>query len=118
MNFYKCKECGDVIIKLNDAEVCGEKMEKLVAGSVDAAREKHVPALTRNGNELHVVVGDVEHPMVEDHWIQAIVAVQGNKTQIVKLNPGEKPVADFVLEDGPVVVYEYCNKHGLWKAEA
>ena len=34
------------------------------------------------------------------------------------LKPGEAPVADFALvDDRPLEVYEYCNKHGLWKAE-
>ena len=36
------------------------------------------------------------------------------------LKPGEKPEAVFGLAEGETVVaaYEYCNLHGLWKAEA
>ena len=36
------------------------------------------------------------------------------------LKPGDKPEAVFALADGETVVaaYEYCNLHGLWKAEA
>lgn len=35
------------------------------------------------------------------------------------LLPGEKPVARFALAEGETVLsaYEYCNLHGLWKAE-
>ncbi len=35
------------------------------------------------------------------------------------LKPAEKPYAEFVLADGEAAVaaYEYCNLHGLWKAE-
>ena len=35
------------------------------------------------------------------------------------LKPGEKPEALFALADGDeaVAAYEYCNLHGLWKAE-
>ena len=30
-----------------------------------------------------------------------------------------EPVADFAVAEGdaPVAAYEYCNLHGLWKAE-
>ena len=39
--------------------------------------------------------------------------------QVKNLKPGMKPVAVFALADGdePVAAYEYCNLHGLWKAE-
>ena len=35
------------------------------------------------------------------------------------LTPQDEPKASFVLEDGEKFVraYEYCNLHGLWKAE-
>ena len=32
------------------------------------------------------------------------------------LKPGDKPVADF-CDAASGTVYEYCNLHGLWKAE-
>lgn len=94
-----------------------ESFSEIKAGTTDAAQEKHVPVIERNGNKVKVKVGSVAHPMDEDHWITDIWLVQGNKTQLVKLNPGEAPEAEFDVEDGAVSVYEYCNKHGLWKAE-
>ena len=35
------------------------------------------------------------------------------------LKPGDKPEAVFALANGETVVaaYEYCNLHGLWKAD-
>ena len=35
------------------------------------------------------------------------------------LQPGEAPEAVFALAEGQkaVAVYEYCNLHGLWKAD-
>lgn len=121
MYFYQCKETKDVIITLKpmaDLSCCGQAVRELRAGTTDAALEKHVPAVERKGNALHVQVGEVEHPMVEEHYIGFICTVQGDRVQMVQLAPGQKPVADFVVEDGPVAVYEYCNLHGLWKAEA
>ena len=70
------------------------------------------------GNIVHVVVGEVEHPMLEAHYIQwiAIRTNLGNQRKVLK--PGEKPVADFALLPGEEVlaVLEYCNLHGLYKA--
>lgn len=119
---FKCKVCGNVIVKMLDmgpaVSCCGQEMQELKAGTTDAALEKHVPEVTRKGNTLEVQVGSVIHPMTEEHWITFIAAVQGEKLQVVYLNPEDEPKACFQVEDGPVEVYEYCNLHGLWKAEA
>lgn len=92
-------------------------MKELVAGTVDAAVEKHVPEVTRDGNNVHVQVGSVIHPMEDKHYIMFIMVKQGVRTYRVDLSPGQQPVADFVIEDGPATVYEYCNLHGLWAAD-
>lgn len=119
---FKCKVCGNVIVKMLDmgpaVSCCGQEMQELKAGTTDAALEKHVPEVSRKGNTLEVQVGSVIHPMTEEHWITFIAAVQGEKLQVVYLNPEDEPKACFQVEDGPVEVYEYCNLHGLWKAEA
>lgn len=119
---FKCKVCGNVIVKMLDmgpaVSCCGQEMQELKADTTDAALEKHVPEVTRKGNTLEVQVGSVIHPMTEEHWITFIAAVQGEKLQVVYLNPEDEPKACFQVEDGPVEVYEYCNLHGLWKAEA
>ena len=51
VKFFKCKHCGNVIVKFVDSGVpvvcCGEKMEELKANTVEASVEKHLPALTR-----------------------------------------------------------------------
>lgn len=123
MKFYKCETCGNIITKLNDSGVpvvcCGKPMTELVPGSVDAAQEKHVPAVTVSGNKVSVQIGEVEHPMLDEHYIQFIVLETATGFQKKTLKPGEKPVAEFVLADGEkaVAVYEYCNLHGLWVKE-
>lgn len=119
VQFYLAKN-GQVLYVVGDGEnneACCD-LELLVADTKDAALEKHVPEVTREGNKLDVVVGSVEHPMTEEHYIQFIAVAQGGKVQVQRLQPNEAPKASFVVEDGPVVVYEYCNLHGLWKKEA
>jgi superoxide reductase len=91
-------------------------MTKLEANSVDAAQEKHVPAVERKDGKIYVEVGSVEHPMTEQHSIEWIAVVTDKGTERVSLLPGEKPQAIFA-DKGNAVVYAYCNLHGLWKAE-
>ena len=123
IKFYKCNHCGNVAIKVVDSGVplvcCGEKMEELVPGSVDAAKEKHVPAVTVEGNVVNVQVGEVEHPMTEEHLITNIVLLTDAGYQVAALTAQDKPVATFVVPEGvkPLKVYEYCNLHGLWVKE-
>jgi superoxide reductase len=93
-------------------------MTELIPGTTDAAQEKHVPAVTVEGNKVSVKVGSVEHPMTDAHYIQWIVIETDKGCQMKKLTPQDKPEAEFLLLDGEKLVgtYEYCNLHGLWKA--
>lgn len=120
--FYKCDHCGNVLGVLIDGGVtpicCGEPMRVLEPNTSDGAGEKHVPVIERNGKEVTVKIGEVEHPMVDEHYIVWVCIVQDDKTQKVLLHPGEKPEAKFTVDkDSPVTAYEYCNIHGLWMAE-
>ncbi len=122
LEFCKCAHCGNVAVKLFDQGVslscCGEEMTLLRAGETDGAAEKHVPVVTV-GETIHVEVGSVLHPMMEAHFITMIVLETSKGFQVKHLQPGEEPKADFAVVPGeePVAVYEYCNLHGLWKAD-
>ena len=123
MEFYRCEHCGNIVIKLTDKGVpvvcCGQPMKKLEPGATDGAFEKHVPAVTVDGSKVTVQVGEVEHPMLEEHFIQWIVLETVQGYQVKKLNAGDKPAAEFIVAEGDkaVAAYEYCNLHGLWVKE-
>lgn len=123
MKFYICKHCGNVITKLTSSQVpvqcCGEDMQPLEAGVTDAAVEKHVPAVTVEGNLVKVNVGTVAHPMTAEHLIQWVAVVTDRDALIHWFHPEEAPEAVFALAEGQQAkeVYAYCNLHGLWKAE-
>ena len=93
---------------------------ELVANTVDAAFEKHVPVIEVASDTVTVKVGSVEHPMLDAHYIEFVVLVTETGMQMKWLKPGMKPEAVFKLIPGDkaVVAFEYCNLHGLWKAEA
>lgn len=124
MKFYVCEHCGNIITFQKDKGVpvmcCGQKMTELVPGSSDGAAEKHVPVIEVSGNEVLVRIGSVEHPMTEAHYIEWIGLETTNGWQQKTLNPSVKPEAVFLLAEGESVLaaYEYCNLHGLFKAEA
>ena len=111
MKFYKLE---DQIIISDKALSIGTE---LVANITDGAHEKHVPVINQTGDEVKVTVGSVEHPSMEQHYIEFIVLLTETGFQMKWLNPGDKPEAVFKVVDKPVAAYEYCNLHGLWMAE-
>lgn len=121
--FYECKKCGNIVAYVKESGVpvmcCGQKMEQIIPGTVEASKEKHIPVYEVKGNVVEVTVGSVEHPMVDVHFIEwiSIQTKFGNQRKVLK--PNEEPKATFALVDGDEVeaVYAYCNLHGLWKAE-
>lgn len=122
IRFFKCMHCGNIIGVIHNAGVpmmcCGEKMTELIPGTTDAAVEKHVPVVSIEGNIVTVKVGEVEHPMLEEHFIQWVYLQTDRGGQRKCLKPSEKPEVKFALcDEKPVAVFEYCNLHGLWKAD-
>lgn len=121
LKFFVCEHCGNIVTFVENKGVpvmcCGQKMTEITANTTDAAQEKHVPVVTKDGGEVKVSVGSVEHPMSEEHSIEWICVKTKKGSQIKYLQPTEKPEAVFAVVDDEVeAVYAYCNLHGLWKA--
>ena len=120
--FYICRHCGNIVEMVRDAKVpvmcCGQKMELLEPNTVEASGEKHKPVVTVRGGAVHVEVGSVAHPMLEEHSIQWVYLETEHGGQRRNLKPGDAPVADFSLGgEKPVAVYAFCDLHGLWMTE-
>lgn len=118
---YRCAICGNIVEVTNPAVgqlvCCGRPMTLLEGNSQDAAQEKHVPVVEKVDGGYKVSVGSVPHPMLEEHYIQWIELVTPTCVLRKHLKPGEQPEAVFLTDEPAVVVREYCNLHGLWKAE-
>jgi superoxide reductase len=82
-SIYKCEVCGNIIESLWNGKTtlscCGQPMQELVADTVDAAKEKHVPVIEKNGNKVTVKVGSVPHPMQPEHYILFVELLVGDK---------------------------------------
>lgn len=121
---YKCEACGNIVIAIHEGDgdlvCCGEEMILMTENTVDAAKEKHVPVVEKDGDKITVKVGSVPHPMEEKHYIEWIECQIGDTVFTKMLKPGDAPEAEFCAcgLSGDIVVREYCNLHGLWKAEA
>ena len=93
LKLFVCKHCGNVVWKVVDKGVpvmcCGQKMEELIPGTTDAAQEKHVPAIKRDGDKVTITVGSVVHPMLEEHSITMIAAVSGDTVTVRFPKPGD-----------------------------
>ena len=122
LEVYKCTHCGNIVEVLHGGKAplicCGEPMKQLREGQTDGALEKHVPVIEKTENGYRVKVGSVDHPMSAEHWIEWIELVADGISYKKFLNPGEAPVAEFCVKADKVTAREYCNLHGLWKAEA
>ena len=118
---YKCEICGNIIKVLENGPgqlvCCGKHMNLLEEKTQEQGNEKHLPILQREQEKVSVKVGDIEHPMKQEHYIQWIEVITENKTYRKELNPNQKPQASFIIAqiEKILLIRAYCNIHGLWK---
>ena len=117
---YKCNVCGNIVEVVHTGKgtlvCCGQPMDFLGENTTDAAREKHVPVVEATDSGIKVKVGDVPHPMEENHYIEWVEIIANGKSCRIFLKPGEKPEAVFDIASQKVTAREYCSVHGLWKS--
>lgn len=118
---YKCSLCGNLVQGLWNGDpsisCCGQEMEKLVPNTVDAAVEKHVPVIVKEGSKVTVKVGEAPHPMTPEHYILFVEVLAGDKVYRHEFQEGDTVAeATFTIEADDLVARAYCNLHGFWKS--
>jgi superoxide reductase len=119
---YRCEVCGNALeifsVGGGTLVCCGQDMKALKEKTADAAKEKHVPVIEEIEGGIKVKVGEVPHPMEDDHWIEMIEVIAKDGGVYRKdLSPGDAAEAVFPVSKADVAIArEECNKHGLWKA--
>ena len=53
--------------------------------------------------------------MIDTHYIEWIEIQTDKKVYRKFLNPGDKPQAEFLLDEDVLNAREYCNIHRLWR---
>ncbi len=120
LQVFKCDLCGNMVESVHEGggelNCCGQAMTAFEENTVDAAKEKHVPVVEKIDGGYRVKVGDVAHPMGDDHYIEWIELIAGGKAYREFLEPGAVPEATFLVDADNVKVRAYCNLHGLWQS--
>lgn len=122
VRFFICNHCGNIITMIKDNGVpikcCGENMQEITSGTSEGAHEKHMPVYNVNGETVTVSVGETEHPMTPEHYIDWVCIETESGFQLKNLTQDMSPKVSFSLSKGDKVkaVYAFCNLHSLWKS--
>lgn len=118
--FYKCEICGNLVSVVEAGNgtlvCCGEPMTLMKVKTEESGNEKHKPIIEKMEDGVKVKVGEIPHPMEENHYIELIQLIQdGDIVYGKRLKPGDKPEAVFhgVKPEG-LTARSLCNIHGLW----
>ena len=141
MKGYVCKVCKFISINGSAPDkcpVCGapktafEEKENAVLTAKDAnnlteLEKKHIPVITvvkkcglipEGCLDVHVKMGQIQHPMQADHYIVHIDFYIDNEfiSRVIltpdKLNPAA--ALHLKAESGKLTAIELCNLHGAW----
>ncbi|WP_299526010.1 desulfoferrodoxin family protein [uncultured Methanobrevibacter sp.] len=123
---FKCDDCGSIVEVLVGADAesksCDTSINVLEPQTDGDKAPKHVPVVSIEGNKVIIAVGEVQHPMDDDHFIQFVELNVGDETYIKHFKPGDIPKATFtvdadLLEANEPIAKEFCNLHGLWASQ-
>ncbi len=126
---YKCQVCENITEVIHEGVgelVCCEKpMEVMEAKKEDKGGEKHVPVIEKlpgkvcDGKDgFKVKVGEANHPMEEEHFIEWIeINTVDGKSGKKFLTPNSDPEVIFQTRKEVKSVRAYCNIHDLWILE-
>ncbi len=116
---YKCEVCGNIVevVHVGGGELvcCGQPMRLLIANTVDASKEKHVPVIEKTDKGVKIRIGAEPHPMADNHYIEWIEIIFDGKVDRQYLKPQEEPAAEFNVSPAQLTARAYCNLHGLWQ---
>lgn len=118
MQLYKYKD-NNFFIQLDHDEFKNDDLTKVIVQKHDGADEKHQPVVTCENKHIKVKIGEIMHPMTQEHHISMIFLKTKQGGQYKLLSYSDTPIVTFELtkDDEPLEVYGYCNLHGLWKKE-
>jgi superoxide reductase len=143
MKTFQCKVCGHIefLTPSGTCPVCGapvtafEEKQGLLKKAGDGAvggetEKKHVPRIVvvktcglipQGCEDVHVKIGEIEHPMTKEHQILWVTLYVDDKyvAHTAFSFEGTHPAAAYHLKTaaGKVSAVERCNLHGFWYAE-
>lgn len=108
--FYVCKECGNFLSSVGNAEIicCGRKLLPLSSTEKD---ESHNITIEETEDEYYITF---THPMTKEHYISFFSYVRFDRVLTVRLYPEQNGELRFPQMRGGKLYY-YCNTHGLFE---
>ena len=125
-NIFKCEDCGsivEVLVDSVDKKDCCVSSKNVIEPQTEGDKApKHVPVISIDGNKVTIAVGEVQHPMDDNHFIQFVELIVGGERYIKHFKPGDVPEATFtvdmdLLSANKPIAREFCNLHGLWASQ-
>ena len=109
LNFYVCKECGNIITATGEASVtcCGSRLMPLEPKKAEGADMLKVEDM---GGELFVTAG---HEMKKEHYISFAAYVSDSTAMVFRQYPEWDMQVRLPLYRSGRLVW-YCTKHGLF----
>ena len=117
---YKSKDCSIIVEVVNkcaskETLTCqGSSMEEIKENTDPTVIKAHLPVVDKTSVGVKVKIGEEEHPMTEEHYIEWIEITSDDYVFRKYLKPNDKPEANFDVREDKFVVRAYCNIHGLW----
>ncbi|MBQ3942947.1 MAG: hypothetical protein II669_01365 [Elusimicrobia bacterium] len=119
----KCPVCGADSKSFNLKDDVLKTKEDIV--TTGESHKKHLPVITINNTtenlqEIKVAVGELEHPMIPEHYITSIIFYADNDyIGRISLSHNLKPKGSILLNTNAkkISVIENCNIHGNWITE-
>ena len=134
-----CSVCGYIHLKENSPEKCpvcgapskafnlkGDALKtKEDIATTGESHKKHLPEITitdidENVREIKAKIGELEHPMIPEHYITNIMFYADNEyVGGIALTHNLKPEGSVSInaKGKKISVIEHCNIHGDWITE-
>ncbi len=118
---YRCDVCDNIVSVLSagagNLVCCEVPMKVLQEKHSEDGAIKHMPIIEKLDGAVKVKVGEVPHPMEENHHIEWVELTIGDQVFMKFLKAGDQPEAEFPVDsDSDISARSYCTIHGLWKS--
>lgn len=122
-DIFRCSKCRmqceilcTEIANISAPVCCGVPAQLQKENTSDGVSEKHIPVVEAGDDGILIRVGEVAHPMTEEHYIEWIEVINGSYVNRCYLKPGDSAQAAFYVPLSPkLIIRASCNIHGLWK---
>ena len=108
--FYVCKQCGNILTDIGNAEIvcCGRELSPVASKEADEAHKMNIEKIE---DDYYITF---DHPMTKEHYISFFSYVRFDRVLTIKLYPEQGGEVRFPVMRGGKMYY-YCNEHGLFE---